>query len=794
MRRRVCPGGSTIAAAARLRFGPRPPQSCMSIRLHVLTVVLLGFGRVAVAQPDLSQVHEVVAPGTPGQMTVWGTGAHVLVAGGDDQLLVPVVACAEVSDREKTAWGRIVAFAHTGFLDDGSMSVGDTGTLIAECLRWAAHAEQGKGPQPRVACINCDLTKFIQARGMTAEEVKGRDWESKLSRADVDVVCLVGNNLSDGQVDALAAFVNAGGGLMLAQTAWAWRDTGREGILENPLNRICSKVQAGLAWTRATSDKTGKVGFLVPAAAAGQEPPLLLAGPALEALVKGGAGKPDARLKQAAMTLVNAARHLPPDDRLLRPQLQGLLAEHAAELAPTAKSPLKQEQALARALLAFQVAELATLRAEEIRAHPAAASFPGAVPPPSEAPRSTAARLVTIDTAVSDWHSTGLYAAPGEVITVTAPKAATGAKKPIEVRIGGHKDALWHHAKWERVPEITRSWAIAAEHTTVASPFGGAIYLDVPKSCDLGTLTVSIAGAVEAPMFVLGQTTPEQWKSIRTAPAPWAELCTRKVIISVPSSAIRTLEDPATLMRQWDLILDAAADLATIPRERARPERYTPDQQISAGYMHSGYPIMTHLDAVGDMTNPEKLGLNHKGGSWGLFHELGHNHQASEWTFDGTGEVTVNLFSLYIMETVCGQAMNAGHGALEKRAELVGQFLDDRPGKRQGGPRSFERWKSDAFLSLIMYQQLREAFGWDTYKKVFAEYRAMPNNLRPKHNDAERDQWMVRFSRGCGRNLGPFFEAWGVPTSAAARESIKDLPVWMPEDWPGPMAGASSGQ
>ena len=40
--------------------------------------------------------------------------------------------------------------------------------------------------------------------------------------------------------------------------------------------------------------------------------------------------------------------------------------------------------------------------------------------------------------------------------------------------------------------------------------------------------------------------------------------------------------------------------------------------------------------------------------SWGFFHEMGHNHQQPDWTFDGTGEVTNNVFVLYILDTVCG--------------------------------------------------------------------------------------------------------------------------------------------
>jgi hypothetical protein len=43
---------------------------------------------------------------------------------------------------------------------------------------------------------------------------------------------------------------------------------------------------------------------------------------------------------------------------------------------------------------------------------------------------------------------------------------------------------------------------------------------------------------------------------------------------------------------------------------------------------------------------------------------------------------------------------------------------------------------------------------------------------------------MVRFSRAVGKNLGPFFQAWAIPTSEQARKSIADLPVWMPENFP----------
>ena len=146
------------------------------------------------------------------------------------------------------------------------------------------------------------------------------------------------------------------------------------------------------------------------------------------------------------------------------------------------------------------------------------------------------------------------------------------------------------------------------------------------------------------------------------------ELATSKVIVSVPSSVIRDLDDPEPVLKIWDEVLDAAADLACRPRVRERPERYVADVQISAGYMHSGYPIMTHLDAAKAMVSAEMM----RKGQWGLFHELGHNHQDGMWTFGGTGEVTCNLFSLYILETVCGAKPSSGHDAFKDRQKNIG--------------------------------------------------------------------------------------------------------------------------
>lgn len=216
--------------------------------------------------------------------------------------------------------------------------------------------------------------------------------------------------------------------------------------------------------------------------------------------------------------------------------------------------------------------------------------------------------------------------------------------------------------------------------------------------------------------------------------------------------------------------------LATVGHLRRRPERIVPDVQISAGYMHSGYPIMTHLDVAAMTVDLARM----QAGSWGHFHELGHNQQVRDWTFDGTGEVTCNIFSLYIMEKLCGKPPGQGHDSMQPE-RVMRRFLQHIRGDAGA---KWERWGNDPFLALIMYHQLRMGFGWEAYQKVFAEYRDLPASERPRTEQARRDQWMIRFSRAVGRNLGPFFEAWGVPVTTDAREQIASLPIWMPENWP----------
>lgn len=718
----------------------------------------------AAAEKDLDalldSVTEIAAPGVPGPLCVFGDEAFPVVVGaGDGEVVVPVVAAARLGK------GRAVAFGHTGYVDDArSLAAADTAALLLNAVRWAA----GKRT-PRVGVYRADpLADLLRRRGLVVQTLGGADWTAKLD--SLDAICLRGSALATkAEVEAVRAFVAGGGGLVAGGLGWGWRQCHPGKVLRVDHGGNQLLASAGIVWADGSLKRTAERGFL-----AGQPPVRLAhAAAALDALIlddQGSKKLDKSQRRQAATIVTQAARAIPPDDRLLRPRLARLIDDHRGDAVPTPSSPLTMRRPLARIALTMQLDEIKTLRPDQIREHPAASAFPGSVPP--DAPRVR--RTIRVDTRVPDWHSTGLYAPPGEVIAVTAPGGAAGGG--LAIRIGAHSDRLWRLDTWRRAPEICRRRRLDHARTEAASPFGGPIYIDVPRDCPLGTIEVSIAGAVEAPYYVLGRTDLAAWReTIRARPAPWAELASEKVILTVPSKVIRRLEDPEGLMKFWDRVLDACAELAARPLARRRPERYVADVQISAGYMHSGYPIMTWMDAAPVMVDRAGLMSAKHGCVWGLFHEMGHNHQSRDWTFDGTGEVTVNLFTLYVFEKVLGRPPRKARDVLSAagRAKKLGPYF--------AAGADFAAWKRDPFLALLMYVELEEAFGWETFQRVFAEYRSLPRGERPKTDDERRDQWMVRFSRAVGRDLGPFFENWGVPTSKRARASIAGLPDWLPE-------------
>jgi hypothetical protein len=736
------------AASVRPAFGKAPAAPAVPVKASTLKADLAAL---------LDGVHEIAAPGAPGTLCVFGDAAFPVVIGGTGKgTSGPVVGAARFGN------GRVVAFSHNGYFGSEALGTADTAAFMANAVRWAAGDRKlAPGAKLHVGLYRKgNLTDFFDKHGFKAADADLRRLNS------VQVLVSDAHSVSDKDVETVAKFVQGGGGLIIGSCPWGWASLNPGKDLKTDFAGNKLLVSMGMVWGDGTTARTSSHGFT-----AGERPPTTLhAGRALHYTLEHLAGRfqlSEDDVNQASATITAAARALPPDDVAFLPKLAKLAGDDKAKVLPTPKTPIKKTDLSPRLAATFQAMTAKILPPEQVKEHPAAKIFPGEVP--ANTPR--VARSLTLNTTVPAWHSTGLYAPAGSVVTVEIPESA--AKKKLWLRIGAHNDGLWNLDKWDRFPEITMRAQLAKPVTKAASMFGGLIYIEVPDKCDLGDLAVKISGAVAAPYFVLGKTKQADWKDrLRKEPAPWAELECSKVIVTVPSSFVRTLDDPEGLMKVWERIVELEDDLAGTAAERKRPERVVCDQQISAGYMHSGYPIMTWMDQPKNFTSKEAL----LKGNWGIFHELGHNHQSGHWTFDGTGEVTCNIFSVLVFDKLCGVKPMEGRVG---RDEIAKNYA-----KHVANDKSFDYWKKEPFLALSMYVQLQDGFGWDAYKKVFAEYRAASKDELPKNDDEKRDQWMVRFSKIVGKNLGPFFQTWGVPVSQSALDEVKKLPEWMPPHFP----------
>ena len=147
--------------------------------------------------------------------------------------------------------------------------------------------------------------------------------------------------------------------------------------------------------------------------------------------------------------------------------------------------------------------------------------------------------------------TTGLYAAPGEVVTVTLPPIAVDSD--TYVLVGAHSDNLWDKSQLHRHPQIVRWWHVDQQYMEVGNAFGGPIYIAISPGSVLGDFQVTISNAVKAPTYIHGQTDVSQWlQEHRHDPAPWAEIGSDQFILTVPSNEIRDLEDPDDLINDID--------------------------------------------------------------------------------------------------------------------------------------------------------------------------------------------------------------------------------------------------
>ena len=737
-------------------------QPTMKTTLFLLLTLSLNLAQaqmpaeIVIAQRSklLTGVLSVPKPGAPGPVAIWGNMAFPILSAPDKEGVEIAVAAAAGYGK-----GRVILFGHNSFLDGGIG--GDHAKLMENCVQWVGTKEK-----PRLGLVGVDAVSFYDLHGFQTKKSEGPLIAKTLKDYDVIIANIQGiTDPAEGA--ALIQWIKEGGGFIGGMTGWAFNQTsgGKELSVSHGVNQAL--MAAGIAITDLSAFDQ-----ITAFTAKTTLPKLMNASEAVNSIKKQASGSatltPD-EIKQSSSAIQIALAAQPPDRSNLRDAVTAALgATDASGPLPTKEAPLTQAaHASARIRLGMETRVLRLATNEAVTAHPSHVAFPGQTP--AEAPRIT--QEIPIHPAIPGWTSTGLYAAAGDTVTVTIP--SSHADKGYAIRIGCHSDTLYHLDTWQRAPDITKSTPLTAAVTKTASAFGGLIYIEVPtRAAQTADMSVIIAGAVPSPLFILGKDDDAKWNNeIKKRPGIWAEMACENLIISFPTSVAKGVNNPTELMTFWQKVVAAQDDVSNQTAERKRPERIVADIQISAGYMHSGYPIMIPTSAAPEMVTYNRL----KFPGWGFYHEIGHNHQRGDFTFNGTGEVTNNVIGMYCYHEVLKKDWLIGHPAISEEARK------ENLQKIKRAPIKWQAWKSDPFLALTTYIQLMQEFGWDSWRQYLHSFADSSYGPTPKGDDERRDQFLIRYSKITQKNLGPFFDAWGIPVSTQAKAQVSQLAPWMPK-------------
>ncbi len=303
-------------------------------------------------------------------------------------------------------------------------------------------------------------------------------------------------------------------------------------------------------------------------------------------------------------------------------------------------------------------------------------------------------------------------------------------------------------------------------------------------------VNVNVTGGKAFPLYKLNRSNLANWQNdlkIMTD-APFVQLISDKALITIPykdylKNPIANISNSFKTIHQ---VIDLEDELAgfdnTTPENMRTNNRinylvdlYSTVKESESYYMYaSNYFIGMKKDNFTDLT--EKLVIE-----WGIWHETGHTHQQRSWTWDSIGEISVNLFSLYVQEkfglptrlnTIEGDETETTFNKARKYiANPNKNYLEEN-----------EADYNELFSKLVMFHQLKSVYGWDSIKKLHQSFRKQTF----VYDDYETDQdmankFVLAMCVVTKNNLVAFFKKWGLTVDSETAGKINGLKLPLPK-------------
>ncbi len=403
--------------------------------------------------------------------------------------------------------------------------------------------------------------------------------------------------------------------------------------------------------------------------------------------------------------------------------------------------------------------------------------------------------------------STGLYAAPGELIEIDVPENILG----LNVYVGSHLDNLTGQTSTRRDALISTVKALFPGVNTVRNLYGGYIWIKAANSI-ANPVTFHFKRVVATSDYILGTTTDvAAWqRKVMASGVPWLELRSQHVALSVSRDWVLqgiqngTLNNIDQTMAEWDKVMVedyykwlgwTAGNADATHRAPELPERAVMDVQITGNSLiHNGQPIMalTSANIFDEWANYTTLS---SGNSVITNHELGRNYKMSApnfWWKSVAESETVQNFNL--MKTASRNNLpfpalaslgpnslsTVGPVALAFANRPAGKYMDNDPTLAGVGT----TFRLMMFLQ-IFAKSVNPATGENGLGLIpYVTARAQTINNWSVDDQTKRNFFFTALCDYTQKDYSNFFDAWGIPISTITRGNVQQKyplladPIW----------------
>lgn len=372
----------------------------------------------------------------------------------------------------------------------------------------------------------------------------------------------------------------------------------------------------------------------------------------------------------------------------------------------------------------------------------------------------------------SDFEPTGVYVKPNATLKLEV-SLLQGESLPT-LLVGTYSRGDF----WNKTP-IEYSLQ-SGENTVNIDSEGGMVYVRYTKyNNPSGNAKIKfVSGWEHSPVFRLDKTSSKNWKKMLNAfsEVPSVTIIGNKCMLVVSRDNAIAFQDENlnNLLNSIDDVIDVQNVISGMDGSSSlhmpMSHKLLFSEYTGSDYYMFAYNFRTAYNNTGVQFILSEQKFKDEG--WGPWHELGHMHQMSAWTWDEIVESTVNIYSLASEKSM---GISPSRLRRENKWENIEMYL-----ALDEADKNFNGDSIDVWTRLGMFYQLQLAYG-DFF------YINLHKIIREKNPETNSDEdrmrvFMLNACLAANKDLTVFFKDWGLKFSSvnAVYNEIAELELDVP--------------